>query len=425
MRVAIHDYAGHPFQFDLSRALARLGHEVRHFYFGDDPGPKGDKEVRRDDPSGFSIEAIHIPLGYTKDRMLRRFAADQLYAKLAARRIAKFAPDIVVSGNSPLDVQHALRVATHKHGGRFIFWVQDFYGLAMQKLLARRWLGAGDMISKWYRKVEVDTLQKSDAIILISPAFVSHLPSGLLAENAVHVVRNWGSVDLIHPGCRDNAWRRKIGLGNKFTFMYTGTLALKHDPTLLLALADAFSDDPDVEIVVVAAGVNARRLAKEQELAPRANLRLLPLQPAAELAETLAAADVLIALLEEDAGEFAVPSKLLNYLCAGRPILLSAPNHNLSVSILAESEGGISVSPFDRTGFVAHARRLYEDGSFSEKLGRSGRDYAERHFVIREIAVRFEAIFNQVHTGDCLPSRPDKTYKILAPARSDCAKQRG
>ncbi|MCB8878164.1 glycosyltransferase family 4 protein [Acidisoma silvae] len=419
MRVAIHDYAGHPFQFDLSRALARLGHEVRHFYFGDDPGPKGDRNLRFDDPSGFSIEAIHIPLGYTKDRMLRRFAADQIYAVHAARRIAKFAPDIVVSGNSPLDVQRALRAATHRHGGTFVFWVQDFYGLAMQKLLARRWMGAGDMISKWYRKVEIDTLKKSDAIILISPAFALHLPSGLAARDAVHIMRNWGSVDLIRPGDRDNAWRRKIGLGEKFVFMYTGTLALKHDPALLLALSDAFADDPDVEIVVVAAGVNAQRLAKEQESAPRANLRLLPLQPAVELADTLATADVLVALLEEDAGEFAVPSKLLNYLCAGRPILLSAPSSNLSVSILAESEGGISVPPLDRLGFVTQARRLYEDSSFSQRLGRSGRDYAERHFVISEIAARFEAIFNQVRPAACLPSAPDKRRKISRPTRND------
>ena len=30
LRVLVHDFAGHPFQIDLSRALARRGHTVRH-----------------------------------------------------------------------------------------------------------------------------------------------------------------------------------------------------------------------------------------------------------------------------------------------------------------------------------------------------------------------------------------------------------
>ena len=41
MKIVIHDFAGHAFQVELSRALADLGHEVSHVYFANDPGPKG------------------------------------------------------------------------------------------------------------------------------------------------------------------------------------------------------------------------------------------------------------------------------------------------------------------------------------------------------------------------------------------------
>ena len=50
------------------------------------------------------------------------------------------------------------------------------------------------------------------------------------------------------------------------------------------------------------------------ESEPLANLRVLPFQPFEELPNVLGAADVLIALLEGDAGEFSVPSKVLSYL---------------------------------------------------------------------------------------------------------------
>ena len=404
MRVAIHDYAGHPFQFDLSRALSRRGHEVRHFYFADDPGPKGDSKMRPDDPAGFSIEPIHIPLPYAKHKMFLRFLGDQLYAVRASSRIAAFRPDVVISGNSPLDVQRAIRARAHRAGAKFVFWVQDFYGLAMEKLLADRWKGAGGLVSKWYRTIEMKMLEKSDAVILISPGFVRHLPSSLSGSDAVHVIRNWGSLDLITIRERHNPWRSKMGLDGKFVFMYTGTLALKHDPRLLLALSDAFAGNEEVEIVVVAAGVNAQRLAEQQALNPRRNLRLLPLQPAADLPDVLATADVVVALLEGDAGEFAVPSKLLNYLCAGRPILLSAPTDNLSITIVEESGGGVAVAPADITGFVNQARGLYEDGARRRRLGQSGRAYAERNFEIARIAAQFEAIASNVRMAAPLPA---------------------
>ena len=32
MRILVHDYAGHPFQVQLSRALAQRGHDVLHAY---------------------------------------------------------------------------------------------------------------------------------------------------------------------------------------------------------------------------------------------------------------------------------------------------------------------------------------------------------------------------------------------------------
>ena len=52
---------------------------------------------------------------------------------------------------------------------------------------------------------------------------------------------------------------------------------------------------------------------------------LLPYQPFGRLSEVLASADVLVALLESDAGAYSVPSKVLTYLAAGRPILGAIP----------------------------------------------------------------------------------------------------
>jgi colanic acid biosynthesis glycosyl transferase WcaI len=392
MRIALHDYAGHPFQFELSRALARRGHEVRHFFFADDPGPKGSGTISKSDPSGFSIEPLRIHFPYSKNNFALRFVGDHFYGHQAARRIGLFHPDVVISGNAPLDVQQALRRATRRAGCRFVFWAQDFYGFAIERILSGRWSGIGTVIAKWYRRMEDILLCESDKIVLISPGFVKYLPPSLADSPSVHIVRNWGALELISPRPRANPWRERMGLANKFVFMYTGTLGLKHDPRLLLALSDAFANDDNVAVVVVANGVNADYLKAQTLVLFRKNLILQPLQSAADFPDVLGTADVVVALLESDAAEFSVPSKLLSYLCAGRPILLSAPPQNLAAVVLAESGGGLAVSPLDLDAFIDGARLLAQDSAQRDAFSRAGRSYAEKHFGIEEIAGQFERI---------------------------------
>ena len=55
MRILVNDYAGHPFQLQLSRSLARDGHTVLHTYFGAYQTPKG----RTEDVYKRQADAIH------------------------------------------------------------------------------------------------------------------------------------------------------------------------------------------------------------------------------------------------------------------------------------------------------------------------------------------------------------------------------
>jgi len=106
----------------------------------------------------------------------------------------------------------------------------------------------------------------------------------------------------------------------------------------------------------------------------------------------LGSADVLVAILEPDAGVFCVPSKVLSYLCAGRPVLLAVPAENLVSRIVVEHDAGLVVEPTDLAGFRAAALRLAESPQLREQAGAAARHYAESHFDIDHIADRFERI---------------------------------
>lgn len=392
MRIAVHDYAGHPFQVDLSRELARRGHTVWHLYFAGDKGPKGAMERVADDPAGFNILPISIGRDYSKSNFLSRRSNDQRYGRAVAEQILALKPDVVLSGNTPLDAQGAIIAATHKVGATFVNWIQDFYGLAIERLLAPKWFGVGALVGAYYRRMERRQLARTDAVVLISEDFRRYLTGFEDRPERVAVIPNWGAIEGIPLRPKDNPWSRTHGLADRFVFLYSGTLGLKHNPASLVALADAFADHPEVCVVVAAAGVG--RVALEATLlkAPRENLRLLPLQSFADFPDVLAAADSLVAVLEEEAGEFSVPSKILSYLCAGRPIILAAPVTNAASQMLGDTGAGIAVPSNDTASFLAAAVRLFGDPAARTRMGAAGRNHAEMQFSIERVAERFEGV---------------------------------
>jgi glycosyltransferase involved in cell wall biosynthesis len=123
---------------------------------------------------------------------------------------------------------------------------------------------------------------------------------------------------------------------------------------------------------------------------------LFGFQPYEDLPDMLATADIVLVLLEPEAGAFSVPSKVLTYHCAGRPILGAMPAENLASRIIESNRSGIVVEPDDAAAFVAAAHLLVDDPDLRATMGRSGRRYAETTFDIERIGDRFVEVLGSV-----------------------------
>ena len=98
-------------------------------------------------------------------------------------------------------------------------------------------------------------------------------------------------------------------------------------------------------------------------------------------------------MINEDAGEFSVPSKVLNYLCAGRPILLSAPKNNLASRIINQNYAGKSFNPNDFDGLNKFLSEIYLNKNKRLEMSKNARNFAEKNFNIDDIALKFKKIF--------------------------------
>lgn len=382
MNIIVHDYSGHPFQVQLSRRLAAMGHHVHHLYSADFQTPKGDLAKKPDDPATFEIVGLTAGEPFAKDSFVRRRFQEQRFGRLVATEIERLAPDVVISSNAPLDAQLRIAAACRRTGGAFVFWLQDIYSVAIDRVLRAKAGAAGALVGAWYRRIEQRLLRHSDAVVAISEDFVTDVRAAGVPLERIHVIENWAPLDGLGYAPPRTPGDRPVRV------VYTGTLGYKHNPGLLAQLAA----QPGLELHVYSEGRSADELKAQAAREGLATLVVRPWVPFEQLPTVLGEADLFVAMIEPDAGAYSVPSKVLTYLTAGRPILAAIPPGNLAARILERERAGLVRSPSEIDGLLADAQRLAADPDLRRTMGDAGRRYAEQAFDIERLGGRFAAI---------------------------------
>jgi colanic acid biosynthesis glycosyl transferase WcaI len=392
MRIAIHDYGGYAFIFSLGRRLAKRGYEVLYAYAERNPTPPGVYEGEMQDPAAMEIRGVSTREPLDKYRLLKRWRQEREYGALLTEEVLSWGPDIVISANAPLDTQSIFLTSCRQANVPFVYWVQDLVGDAMKRILSRRYRIPGRLVGRWYAWREKQMISESDLALVLSSGFRAQLSARGVPDDRMRVFENWAPLEQLPVRSKANPWSRNRGLVETFNFLYAGSLGLKHDPTLLFDLANAVKRDPNARVVVVSEGLGASRLSNLIKQRGVDNIQVMPFQPMVDLPDVLATGDILVGVLNPDAGEYSVPSKVLSYCCAQRPILLAVPPTNPAASLVARSGAGVAAAPEDREGFIEAALGLKSDPARRAAMGIQGRAFAEAHFNLDTITDRFESI---------------------------------
>jgi len=399
VRIIINDYLGHAPQVQLSRALASRGHDVLHLYSADVQTPKADLSRHRDDPQNFAIEGLTLGSPLAASFFSRR-RQEAKFGRIVAKRAMEFRPDVLMGCNNPLDVQRSIQSACRRERIPFVYWMQGFYSVKIDQMIEDRAAILNIAVGSYYHWLERRLLQRSDAVVPVAEDLLGILSESWdVYDRQCMVVRNWSPLDRLKPGDKNNEWSRGLGITDKKIALYTGSLGSMENPLLLVELAERFRERPDILILVVSEGAGAERVTREAKSRALDNLRVLPYQPYDIYGAVLASADVLLAIVDDQAGVMFVPSKVTSYHCAGRPIVLSAPWQNLAATTIHDSGGGRVVTPGDADAMADAVRNFLDDDQARIQTGLRAREYAERTYEISGITDRFERLFERLCSG--------------------------
>jgi colanic acid biosynthesis glycosyl transferase WcaI len=411
LKLLFHDYGGHAHTAHLARALCRYGFDVSYVSFQGFSTPKGSVCARVDDPKNFRASQIGISAPFDKDNLFRRMLQQREYANALRAFASAEAPDVIISSNSPLEVQQALLSVSRKAGAGFVFWCQDIHSEAIGRILGRKNRLLGQLAGSYYRQKERRLLRRSDAVIVIAEAFkdlLAGVPWGL-DPRTIKVIENIAPIEDVPQYPRDNDWSLANMRPARPRIVYTGTLARKHNPDMVLALARAL----DVDVWLFSEGSSPDYIAAQAKAEGLENLFVRPWLSIEDLPKALAAADILFAAIEADAGVYSVPSKILSYLAAGRPIMASLPAQNLAGQTILRAGAGLINEPDDRDSLIGNAERLLEDAELRAAMGQNGRRYAEANFDMDTFGARFAPILQSAAAG--VGSRRRVPIPTLAP----------
>jgi colanic acid biosynthesis glycosyl transferase WcaI len=319
------------------------------------------------------------------------FAGFTGLAALAGLR-PKLRPDAVLVMSPPLIIGIAGVIAARRWRVPVVFNIQDvFPDVAVevgaitnpQVIAAAKWL-------------ERTLYRSSDAVTVLSEDLRENLAAKLAGHGPerVRVIPNFVDVEAVHPGERENAYRREFGLEGRTVVMYAGNLGYSQPVGLLLEAAAALRDREDLVFVVNGGG--SARGDLERQAAGLDNVRFVGMQPKERLPEVLAAADVHTVLLKTGLARSSVPSKMYSILAAGRPTVASVDPDTEVERTLATADAGVTVPPEDAGALTSAITALADDRAERDRLGANGRRWVEQWLSPAAVAEAYETLFAEL-----------------------------
>lgn len=266
----------------------------------------------------------------------------------------------------------------------YVLSVQDVYP---ESLLVQNRLG-GRLVAPLLRSIDQRIAKRATAVIVLSEAFASiYRDDRGVAPERIHIIPNWTSDTGQESRDAAATYRRARGIADDdFLVVYGGNVGVAAGVEQLVR-AFALIDEPGIHLLIAGGGARAEACETlARQLAPARVHFHHPWQDD-ETQRVLAAADLLALPTAGAQSRISVPSKLIGYLLAERPILAAVEDDSETARIIRSADAGWLIEPENpRQWATAVVAAAQTPESRRREMGERGRRYAQDHFT-REQAV--------------------------------------
>jgi colanic acid biosynthesis glycosyl transferase WcaI len=331
------------------------------------------------------IGVLRLPLWIGRASTAERYRQELTF--MAAQTAASpflGRPDVLVSTSPSFP---ALLPAMASVRMRRIPWVLWLHDVLPDGATATGLVESSGFVVSLARALERAAYRVADRIVISSGSFTDNLVAkGVSLEKLelIHTPATRLAANVVTP--RDGGGALRIlSMGN-----------IGHSQGLA-SLVRAFEAHPELtgnaRLVITGTGVVAEE-TRAQIISSR--VRMLGLVGDERLERELHLADVGLVSQRHRGAEFNIPSKLMNFMAYGLPVLAVVNPAGEVARIVRESRAGWVANADDPDSFPREVARIKQAGQEISDRAANARMYAERYFTRDRFTAHFEAVLQSV-----------------------------
>lgn len=371
---------------EAARLLRRRGHEVTvltgfpNYPDGIIPEPYRGRILQTED-----VEGIRVVRSWVLPAPNRGFArrivnhtTSAVSAVLASPKVRRV--DVVIGETPPLFTAAASVLIAKGHRAKLLLNVADLWpesAVQLGMLRNRHAIRAAELLERFaYRHSATITVPTAGMRRIL-------IEQGHPADRVVHLP-NAVDTDRFVPPSAPSERLTKV--------LYSGTVGLAQGVgTLLDAAGILAGDDAGLTVRVVGDGAEREDLQRSAAERGLANVAFSGRLPAIDIPGIIADADIAVmSLVDVPLFEDAVPTKLLEYMAAGKPVVAAAAGE--AARVVERAGCGFACPPEDPPAMADALRRIAADPQAAFAMGQAGRRYAEEHVSRRAFVDRLEGL---------------------------------
>lgn len=375
---------------ELAQTLQEMGHEVAVLTgFPNYPSGKiypGYKISLRYREIIADVPVIRVPLYPDHSKSGLKRVLNYLSFSLSATFLGGWKlprPDVIFVYHPPLTIGLPAFILAKMWSVPFVYQIQDMWP---ETLKATGMVNNSHLLAS-IGKVAKKIYAKADAICVISPGFKENLIAKGVSADKIHVISNWVDANPFDAIVPDPDLADMLGLSNRFNIMFAGNMGEAQGLEAIIETASSFQEIEDIQFVFVGDGIALPRLQELVQENGLTNVRFLGRFTPEQMAKLYVYADVLLVHLKDDPlFRITVPHKILDYLAAGKPILVGVRGD--AADLVLDVGAGIASEPENIASLSSAIRFLYNMPDIERHaMGKKGY-LAAKTIYSREVLVK-------------------------------------
>ena len=384
---------------EFAKYLAQQGHNVTviaefpNHPTGIIPEAYKGKLFDREMLDGFEVVRVWV-LASPKKSALRRIAFYASYMVMAVigGLLSKRRYDVIFATSPPLFVGLAGYALSKLKKAPLVFDVRDLWPAAAVALGEL----SNSKIIRGAEKIERLLYDHASAITAVTDGFVKYIRELGIEAEKLHHVPNGTIPELFCPSHTNANLRPQLGLAGKFIVTFAGNHGIAQGMDTIIEAANQLRNVSDIAFFFIGEGPVKQHLMTLSEKYQLSNVTFHPKVPLRQIAEYINMSDVLLVPLKKDEiFHTFIPSKMFDFMCCAKPIILSVDGEARQI-LAKQANAGKFVPPEDPDALSEAILWLRDSPEKCAEYGRNGREFVLNGYLRRSQAEKLEGVMKSL-----------------------------